>query len=148
MACGRRLQLSRPEVSQVMQSSTRKIVGAVRGRTTHDVLIGGQVALTLVMLAGAGAAMKGFLRLLHTPWATTRTMSCRLAFRCMTALIRLGRRAWLTSNSSATGRRTVPGVTMAAISSNATPPSNGWETGVEILGQASLATSKKSASIS
>jgi predicted permease len=30
----------------------------------------------------------------------------------------------------------VPGVTMAAISSNATPPSNGWQTGVEILGQA------------
>ena len=32
------LQLSRPEVSQVMQSSTRKIAGAVHGRMTHDVL--------------------------------------------------------------------------------------------------------------
>ena len=32
------LQLSRPEVSQVMQSNTRKIAGAVRGRTTHGVL--------------------------------------------------------------------------------------------------------------
>jgi hypothetical protein len=31
---------------------------------------------------------------------------------------------------------TVPGVTMAAISTNATPPSNGWQTGVEILGKA------------
>jgi len=31
---------------------------------------------------------------------------------------------------------TVPGVTMAAISTNATPPSNGWQTGVEILGAA------------
>ncbi len=30
----------------------------------------------------------------------------------------------------------VPGVTLTAISSNATPPNNGWRTGVEVLGQA------------
>ncbi|MBV8817530.1 MAG: ABC transporter permease, partial [Acidobacteriaceae bacterium] len=30
----------------------------------------------------------------------------------------------------------VPGVSMAAISTNATPPSNGWNTGIEILGKA------------
>ena len=30
---------------------------------------------------------------------------------------------------------TVPGVTMTAISTNATPPSNGWGTAIEILGQ-------------
>ena len=29
----------------------------------------------------------------------------------------------------------VPGVTMAAISSNATPPSNGWNTAIEIMGK-------------
>ena len=61
------LQLSRPEVSQVMQSNTRKIAGVVHGRTTHGVLTAVQVALTLLMLAGAGAAMKGFLHLIHTP---------------------------------------------------------------------------------
>ena len=42
------LQLSRPEVSQVMQSSTRRIAGGVRGRTTHNALIAGQIALTLL----------------------------------------------------------------------------------------------------
>ena len=41
-------QLSRPEVSQVMQSNTRKTTGDVKGRRTHAVLIGGQIALTLV----------------------------------------------------------------------------------------------------
>src|SRR5258708_38594932 len=30
---------------------------------------------------------------------------------------------------------TVPGAAMAAISSSATPPANGWQTGVEILGK-------------
>src|ERR1700722_15337091 len=61
------LQLSRPEVSQVMQSNTRKIAGVVHGRMTHNGLTAAQVSLTLVMLAGAGAAMQGFLRLMHTP---------------------------------------------------------------------------------
>jgi len=61
------LQLSRPDVVQVMQSSTRRIAGGTRGRIMNTILIAGQIALTLVMLAGAGAAMRGFLRLLHTP---------------------------------------------------------------------------------
>ena len=61
------VQLSRPDVMQVMQSSTRRIAGGGRGRMMNTILIAGQIALTLVMLAGAGAAMRGFLRLLHTP---------------------------------------------------------------------------------
>jgi len=50
-----------------MQSSTRRIVGLVQGRMTHSVLIATQAAMTLLMLAGAGAAMQGFLHLIHTP---------------------------------------------------------------------------------
>src|SRR5580704_2073909 len=61
------LQLSRPQVSQVMQSSTRRIAGGVRGRATNNVLIGAQIALTLLMLAGASAAMEGFHKLMHAP---------------------------------------------------------------------------------
>src|SRR6202041_3190250 len=59
------LQLSRPEVSQVMQSNTRKTTSDVKGRRVHSVLIGAQVALTLLMLAGAGAAIEGFLHVAH-----------------------------------------------------------------------------------
>jgi predicted permease len=51
------LQLSRPEVSQVMQSNTRKTTKGVAGRRLHNALIAGQIALTLLMLAGAGAAI-------------------------------------------------------------------------------------------
>jgi putative ABC transport system permease protein len=36
----------------------------------------------------------------------------------------------------------VPGVSMAAISTNATPPSNGWNTGIEILGKPPLDAQK------
>ncbi|HYM78730.1 MAG TPA: ABC transporter permease [Candidatus Dormibacteraeota bacterium] len=129
------LQLSRPAVSQVMQSSTRKIAGAVHGRRTHTVLTAAQVALTLVMLAGAGAAMEGFLRLIHTPlgYDPHNVMSVGIPVHdgaYPTWEARLAYFEQLRSRAS-----TVPGVTMAAISSNATPPDNGWQTGIEILGK-------------
>jgi predicted permease len=130
------LQLSRPEVSQVMQSSTRKIAGVVHGRMTHNVLTAAQVSLTLVMLAGAGAAMEGFLRLMHTPlgYDPHNVMSVGIPVHdgaYPTWEARLAYFEQLRNKAS-----TVPGVTMAAISTNATPPSNGWQTGVEILGKA------------
>jgi len=129
------LQLSRPEVSQVMQSTTRKIAGVVGGRTTHGVLTAAQVSLTLVMLAGAGAAMEGFLRLIHTPlgYDPHNVMSVGIPVHDGAYPTWAARKAYFEQlrNKAAT----VPGVTMAAISSNATPPSNGWQTGVEILGR-------------
>jgi predicted permease len=128
------LQLSRPEVSQVMQSSTRKIAGGVRGRTTHNILTAAQVSLTLVMLAGAGAAMEGFVRLIHTPlgYDPHNVMSVGIPVHDGAYPTWEARKAYFEQlrNKAAT----VPGVTMAAISSNATPPSNGWQTSVEILG--------------
>ncbi len=130
------LQLSRPEVSQVMQSSTRKIVGVVRGRMSHGVLIGAQAALTLLMLAGAGAAMQGFLHLLHTPlgYDPHNVMSVGIPVHDGAYPTWNAREAYFEELHRRAA--TVPGVTMTAISSNATPPSNGWQTGVEILGEA------------
>jgi putative ABC transport system permease protein len=129
------LQLSRPEVSQVMQSSTRKIVGMVRGNTTHGVLTSAQVALTLVMLAGAGAAMEGFLRLIHTPlgYDPHNVMSVGIPVHDGAYPTWEARKAYFEQLRNRAS--TVPGVTMAAISTNATPPSNGWQTNIEILGQ-------------
>jgi predicted permease len=129
------LQLSRPEVSQVMQSSTRKIAGVVRGRTTHSILTGAQVALTLVMLAGAGAAMEGFLRLIHTPlgYDPHNVMSVGIPVHDGAYPTWPAREAYFEQLRNRAS--TVPGVTMAAISSNATPPSNGWQTNIEILGK-------------
>jgi putative ABC transport system permease protein len=129
------LQLSRPELSQVMQSSTRKIAGGVRGKAANNALIGTQIALTLVMLAAAGAAMEGFLKMLHTPlgYDPHNIMSVGIPVHDGSYKTWAERAAYfelLRSKAAA-----VPGVTMAAISSNATPPSNGFNTDVEILGQ-------------
>jgi predicted permease len=130
------LQLSRPQISQVMQSSARKIAGSVRGRTTNSVLIAGQIALTLLMLAGAGAAMGGFLKLMHTPlgYDPRDVMSMGIPVHQGAYKTWAERTAYFEQllNKAAA----VSGVDMAAISSNATPPSNGWGTTIEILGQA------------
>jgi predicted permease len=59
--------LSRPRLSHLIQASNAKLTGSARGRHTHRLLIAGQVALTLLLMAAAGAAMKAFVARLHTP---------------------------------------------------------------------------------
>jgi len=60
-------QLSRPKLGQLIQASSRKHTGSAHNRHTHRLLIAGQVALTLLLMAAAGAAMKAFIARLHTP---------------------------------------------------------------------------------
>jgi predicted permease len=129
------LQLSRPEVSQVMQSGTRKVAGSVRGRRTLDSLIAGQIALTLLMLAGAGAAVEGFLRLMHTPlgYDPHNVMSVGIPVHENTYKTWAERANYFEQLRARVA--TVPGVQMAAISSNATPPDNGFNTKFEVLGE-------------
>lgn len=128
------LQLSRPDVAKVMQASTRRIVGG-RGRVLNTVLIAGQIALTLVMLAGAGAAMRGFLRLLHTPlgYDPHNIMSVGIPVHDGSYPTWDARSAYFETLRNKVAA--VPGVTMAAISTNATPPSNGWNTTIEVMGK-------------
>jgi hypothetical protein len=118
-----------------MQSSTRRIAGGTRGRVTNNVLIAGQIALTLVMLAGAGAAMRGFLHLLHTPlgYDPHNVMSVGIPVHDGAYPTWQARSAYFEQLLHKVAA--VPGVSMAAISTNATPPSNGWNTGIEILGK-------------
>jgi predicted permease len=60
-------QLSRPQLSALIQANSAKLTGSTRSRKTHRLLIAGQVALTLLLLAGAGGAMKTFIAKIHTP---------------------------------------------------------------------------------
>ena len=127
--------LAPKSAGQIMQSGTRKIAGGVRGRTTNNVLIASQIALTLLMLAGAGAAIQGFMRLLHTPlgYDPHNVMSVGIPVHDSTYKTWDARSAYFEQLVAKVA--TVPGINMVAISTNATPPSNGWETPVEILGK-------------
>jgi putative ABC transport system permease protein len=84
------LQLSRPDLGRLMQSTTRRIMGSAHGKRTHSVMVGAQVALTLLILAAAGAAGKGFLRLLHADLGYDRIRRCLYRFRFMKTHTRLG----------------------------------------------------------
>jgi predicted permease len=59
--------LSHPELSQLIQAGSSRHSGSARARNTHRLLIAGQVALTLLLMAGAGAAIKSFMARTHTP---------------------------------------------------------------------------------
>ena len=129
------LQLSRPDVIQVIQSSTRRISGGTRGRATNTILIAAQLALTLVMLTGAGAAMRGFVRLLHTPlgYDPHNVMSVGIPVHDNAYPTWAARSAYFEQILHKVAA--VPGVSMAAISSNATPPANGSNLAIEVMGK-------------
>jgi predicted permease len=130
-------QLSRPEVSQVVQSSSRKTTRGVRGRRVHAALIAGQIALTLLMLAGSGAAIEGFLKLARTPlgYDPHNVMSVGIPIHDGTYKTWAEREAYFEQIHQKASE--VPGASIVGISSNATPPSNGFNTKFEILGRPS-----------
>ena len=66
------LQLSRPNLSELVQSGAGRHSGGGAGRRTHRLLITGQVALTLVLLTVAGAATRAFLNAYRLPLGIRR----------------------------------------------------------------------------
>jgi len=129
------LQLSRPEVSQVMKANTRKATGDVQGRKLHATLIGGQIALTLLMMAGAGAAIEGFLKVSHVTlgYDPHNIMSVGIPIHDGTYKTWPERSAFFEKMYDKVA--SVPGVKIAAVSSNATPPENGFTAHLQIVGR-------------
>jgi len=129
------LQSSRPDIAQVMQSSTRKMTAGVKGRHMHTGLIAGQMALTLLLLASAGAAMQAFVRTMHVELGYD-------PHNVMSVGIPVHDNSYTTWQARATffdqlrqKIAAMPEVVSAGISTNATPPNNGWELRFEISGR-------------
>lgn len=133
------LELSRPEIARAMQSSSRKATAGAGRQRLHGALISGQIALTLLLLAGAGAAIEGFVRLANRPlgYDPRNLMSVGIPIHQGTYGTWAERATYFERLLDAV--RSVPGVSGAAISSNATPPDNGFNTHLEIVGQPSSA---------
>jgi predicted permease len=130
-----------------MMSNTRRVAGSVRGRRAHNTLISFQIALTLVLLAAAGSATRGFLRLIHTPlgYDPHNIMSVGIPLHENSYVTWAARAAYFEQLRMKVAE--VPGVTMAAISSNATPPRNGWYERFEILGRSAAEQQKASVNL-
>jgi predicted permease len=138
------LQLARPDLSQVMQSSARKIAGSVRGKRLHAGLIAVQIALTLLLLTAAGAAIQGFVRMMHVNlgYNPHGVMSVGIPLHEHT----LG--TWGERSTYFVRLRdqiaTLPDVISTGISTNATPPDSGWTQPFEAQGKAASEDQKAS----
>jgi predicted permease len=131
------LQMSRPEISQVMQQSTRRVAGTVRGKHFHTVLIAGQIALTLLLMTAAGAAIEGFLHMMHIPlgYDPHNVMSVGIPVHDNTYKTIAERVNFYEQLRDKIG--TLPDVLSTGISTNATPPNNGWDQPFELMGRPS-----------
>jgi len=129
------LQLSHTHIGQIMQSGARRVTGSVRGRRAHSMLIATQVALTLLLLAGAGSSIKGFAQLIHEPlgYDPHNVMAVGIPLRQNSYRTWQARAAYFEQLREKVAETS--GVTTAAISTNATPPQNGWIIGFDILGK-------------
>src|SRR3974390_2599692 len=132
------MQFSRPEVSQVMQASTKKVLGGVRGKRIHNLLISGQIALTLLLLASAGAAISGFIKLnrSHLGYNPHNVMSVGIPVHDNTYTTWESRAQYFTQLMQKVGA--MPQVKMTGLSTNATPPTNGADNKFEIQGKPTL----------
>jgi putative ABC transport system permease protein len=130
-------EFSRPEVAQLMQSSSRRTTGGGRGKRTRSVLVAGQIALTLLLLTSAAAAMNGFVRLVRAElgYDPHNTMSVGIPVHQNSHVSWEDRSAYFVQLLNRVSA--MPEVVSAGISSNATPPSNGWDVPFEIFGRPS-----------
>lgn len=129
------LQLARPEIGAVMQSSTRKVAGSVRGKRLHSALIAGQIALTLLLLTAAGVAIQGFVRMLHVNlgYNPHNVMSVGIPVHEHTFSTWVERSDYFTQLRDRIA--TLPDVVSTGISTNATPPDSGWTQPFELQGR-------------
>jgi predicted permease len=128
------IQLSRPEPGKALQSGMRRIAGSVRSRRAHSILISSQIALTLLLLAGAGAAIEGFMRMIHAPlgYDPHNVISIWIPIPENTFTNWSSRSAYFEQLRERINQ--VPGVTATAFAPNATPPQAGSKMPFEILG--------------
>ena len=129
------LQFSSPQVAQLMQSGSRRTTGGSRSKRMHAVLVAGQIALTLLLLTSAAAATNGFLRLIRTNlgYDPHNTMSVGIPVHQNVHVSWQDRSTYFEQLLAHVAA--MPEVVAAGISSNATPPSNGFDVSFEIFGR-------------
>jgi predicted permease len=127
------LQLSSPHISQLVQSSGTRSTTS-QGARTRTALIMGQIALTVLMLAGAGAAMRNFAQAYtsHLGFETHNILMLNLAFPAKSYTSWQGGVTYHDELLEAI--KATPGVTSVASSLTATPPSGRWLQSIEIVG--------------
>ncbi len=128
-------EFSRPQLAQLMQSSSSRTTGGARGKRTHGALIVGQIALTLLLLTSAAAAINGFIRLLRADlgYDPHNVMSVGIPVHQNSHVSWEDRSVYFERIRARIAA--MPEVIATGISTNATPPSNGSDQSFEIFGR-------------
>jgi hypothetical protein len=129
------LQMSKPEISEILQSSNKKTIGNARARRLHGALISAQIGLTLLLLTAAGTVIENFVHLLRVPlgYEPHGVVSVAIPLHENTYASWLSRVEYFGSLCNSI--RTLPDVVSASVAANATPPHSGWRLLFEMLGK-------------
>lgn len=131
-------ELSRPSINQLVQAGGARHSGSTHGRNTHRFLIAGQVALTLLLLAGAGAAMKAFLALTHVPLGFDADHVSNFDVSLPKGATSTWEARINTNEQVRQAVEQVPGVSSASVSTTYFPPFGGFNAKVEVRSQPTL----------
>jgi predicted permease len=136
------LRLSRTRAAQISVAGPSRMTIALGTRRTHDLLIAAQIAMTLLLLAASGSAMRSFITMLHRPlgYDPHNVMSLQISVhdnRYTTWDVRTSYFQQLRDKVSE-----IPGVTSAAISIFSNPPRSGLDTSFKISGRPSTEPEK------
>jgi putative ABC transport system permease protein len=128
------IQFSRPQLAALMQSGSRRTTSGAHGKRMHNALVAGQIALTLLLLGSAAATINGFARLVgtHLGYDPHNTMSVGIPVHQNAHVSWQDRSQYFEQLLARVAG--MPEVVAAGISTNATPPSNGWDLSFEIFG--------------
>jgi predicted permease len=128
------LQLSR---TQVAGTGRNRMSAGVATRRTHDLLVAAQIAMTLLLLAASGSAMRSFIAMLHRPlgYDPQNVMSLELPIHDNQYKTWEARAAYFKQLRQKVSE--VPGVTQAAVSIYSNPPRSGLDQRFEVSGRAS-----------
>jgi predicted permease len=131
------LQFSRRDLRHTMQIGMQKITGGW-GKQTRNVLIAGQIALSLTLLAAAATSIREFLRLMNTNlgYDPHNTISLGIPVHQNSYTTWEARSMYFERLREKIA--STPDVIGAAMSSTGQPPGGGWATPLEIYGQNAL----------
>jgi predicted permease len=136
------LRLSRRDLAHPMQSSPQRIASRGNKRRIH-ILIAGQIALTLLLMATAGTAMGAFLHLMRAPlgYDPKNVMQVGIVMHWNNPgdWSRIQSRADRAAFIEQVRQRIayVPGVLSVAVATDATPPNFGRDETFETMGESS-----------
>ena len=129
------LQLAKSDIRGTMAESGRALTGGGRLGRMRGLLVVSEVALTMVLLVGAGIAVRGLTALIDAPLGYDPSNVVWFAIGTRDGAYATWQERHAYFESILAKLRATPGVASAAATTSATPPWIGFDTPFETIGQ-------------